>query len=218
MVIRVQNIRLEPPYIVTKPDVSEEEYFALTNEDTNSELIEGEMIMFSPATARHEDLFRFLITILSLYVRRADLGKVFGSRFPVRLKPRTLPEPDVLFISKDRLGLITEKFLDGPADLVIEVLSKGTRRHDLGRKRPLYQEHRVPECWYVDPDNKRIMVDSLEGETYRSITVSTGRVASKVIPGFWLEAEWLWEESLPDELETLGKILGREFNGLVARP
>ena len=140
MVIQVQNVRLEPPYMVTKPHVSEEEYFALTDEDTNSELIEGELIMFSPATPHHERVFRFLLTILNLHVRRHNLGEVFGSRLPMRLKPRTLPEPDILFVSRERLNLIKETFLEGSADLVIEVISRGTRRHDLARKRPLYQD------------------------------------------------------------------------------
>jgi Uma2 family endonuclease len=167
--------------------------------------------MFSPATPRHEDVFGFLMALMRLYVTRRGLGRVFGSRLPMRLKPRTLPEPDILFVLKDRLGLITEKFLDGPADLVVEVLSAGTRRHDLEKKRPLYHEHRVPECWFVDQQNQEIIVDYLEGETYHSKTVNTGRVESKIISGFWIEAEWLWPEPLPDELEILGKILGREF-------
>lgn len=209
MAIEVQNIKLEPPYMVIKPDVSEEEYFALTDEDTNAELIQGEMIMFSPANLRHEKIFRFLLTIMNLYVRRLDLGEVLGSRFPMRLAPGTLPEPDLFFVAKGRLDRMRERYMDGAADLVVELLSPGTRRYDLERKRPLYQEHRVRECWFIDPEREEITIDRLEKDAYRSESVKAGRVESGVLPGFWLQAEWLWQDQLPDELEVIERISGR---------
>jgi Uma2 family endonuclease len=70
----------------------------------------------------------------------------------------TLVEPDMLFVHRDRISIVTEREVSGAPDLVIEVLSPGTARPDRGRKRALYQDEAISEYWIVDADKNQIEV------------------------------------------------------------
>lgn len=74
------------------------------------------------------------------------------------LTPHTALQPDVLFIRNDRLHIVTERSVNGPPDLVVEVLSKGTHDADLGHKLTAYARSGVPESWALDPDAHTIRV------------------------------------------------------------
>ena len=67
-------------------------------------------------------------------------------------------QPDLLFISKDRLDIITAANVQGAPDLVVEILSPSTSRLDRTRKRELYERHQVKEMWLVDPEDRKISV------------------------------------------------------------
>ena len=75
------HIHLKGEYLVLKPSVTEDQYWALANEDTNFELIDGVLVIHSPASTEHEEIFGRLLNILSFYLGESQLGKVFGSRF-----------------------------------------------------------------------------------------------------------------------------------------
>ena len=89
--------------------------------------------------------------MLTLYVGKFDLGKINGGTTAIRLSTYQGPEPDIFFVRKSRLGIIGERYLEGPPDLCIEVISKSSRRIDRGRKFVLYAEYGVKEYWIVDP-------------------------------------------------------------------
>lgn len=97
---------------------------------------------------------------------------------------------------------------DGVPDLFVEVLSPSNRDEDLEEKRLLYREAGVKEIWFLDPEGQEIIVDRRRGRRYVSKTMHTGRVESTVIKGFWIEAEWLWSDPLPNEMRCLRDILG----------
>jgi len=82
------------------------------------------------------------------------------------LAPRRATQPDVVFISNERLGIIKERVM-GAADLVAEVLSPGSRRRDRIDKRDLYEQHGVREYWLIDPEAKTVEVLHLEFGTYQ---------------------------------------------------
>jgi Uma2 family endonuclease len=112
------------------PHMTEEEFasWALRTE-TRAEWVEGEVILMSPVSWTHSDIVTFLIKLMGLYTEKNDLGVVSGSEFMNRFKEsRRLP--DVFFVAKGREGLIKETYLDGPADLVVEVVSRDSRTRD----------------------------------------------------------------------------------------
>lgn len=72
----------------------------------------------------------------------------------------TMVEPDSSVVC-DR-GKIDKYGCKGAPDLIIEVLSPSTRRHDRLVKLNLYQRAEVQEYWMVDPDNQSVQVFTLD--------------------------------------------------------
>jgi Uma2 family endonuclease len=110
------------------------------------ELIDGELIVTPVPVTRHQRVSVNLTLELGSFVRRERLGEVHVAPSGVRLHPETLVIPDLCFAAHDRLHIIGEKTIDGAPDLVIEILSPGTRRRDLTIKRELYERFAVPEA------------------------------------------------------------------------
>ncbi len=200
------QVELEPPFVIVRSGVTEDEFYALAGEDSEWEYLDGRLVM-SPASDRHEDVFRFLLTLLSAFLDERGGGVVRGSRYPMRLDERWSPEPDVLVVLDERRHLMTPQRLEGPADLVIEIASESDPKHDVREKLPRYKEAGVPEIWLIDPFAKSLQVDVKTASGYDSRTAASGRVASTVVAGFWIEADWLSQEKLPSTLACLRQLL-----------
>jgi Uma2 family endonuclease len=197
------------PFTVRLPDVTEEQFDELVDEDTRAELLDGVMIVHSPASPRHDDVAGFLRALMRLYARAKRLGNVLGPDSLVRLKPRRKVGPDLFFFRRDRLPRpLPAKQFEGAPDLIVEVLSPSNREDDLEDKRPLYHEAGVQEIWFVDPERCEILVDRRGKRRYTSKTFTTGRLESAALEGFWIEADWPWADELPEELACLNEILG----------
>lgn len=197
---------LEPPFVLIKPAVSEEEYYAL-GEDSDWEFLDGRLVM-SPASNHHEDLFRFLLVLTSTYLDERGGGVVRGSRYPMRLDERWSPEPDLLVVRPEHADRMTPQRLEGPADWVIEIASDADPRFDRREKLPRYREAAIPEIWLIDPFAETIQVETLIAEGYRTAVHRDGRLAAAVVPGFWIDVGWLWREPLLPTLACLREILG----------
>jgi Uma2 family endonuclease len=182
----------------------------LADEDTKAELFDGVMIVHSPATLEHDDVGGFLRFLMRGYARRKKLGSVLGPDSLARLRPGRRFAPDAYFLKKDRVPPRKIKEFQGAPDLVVEVLSPSTRDFDLEDKRLAYREAGVPEIWFLDPANEQVIVDSRRGKKYTERTVSKGRISSRVLQGFWIEADWLWTVESLDDLECLEKILSEK--------
>ena len=137
--------RREPP----EEKLTYEEFLAWADEDTLAEWVDGDVIMVSPASDRHQDLVRFLTALLSIYVKAKDLGVIRPAPFQMKLANGR--EPDVLFIASEHVDRLQETYLDGPADLVIEILLPESAARDRGEKFYEYEAEGVPEYWLIDP-------------------------------------------------------------------
>ncbi len=184
--------------------VTEEEYLELCDEDIKAELIGGVLVVSSPASVRHELVQGFLLGVLRAYVEARDLGVVLGSHSPMRLAEQYF-EPDVLFVAQGRIGQLGSTFLEGPADVVVEITSPESGALDRVVKRRAYETGGVREYWLVNLDRRQADFYRLapEGGYQLSFSGGTGEFHSEVIPGFWLKVEWLWEEPLPKVLDVL---------------
>jgi Uma2 family endonuclease len=100
----------------------------------------------------HQSFLTRLAVLLALHVREHGLGEVCVAPIDVVLdRGRALiVQPDLIFIARDRLGII-DRQIWGPPDLVVEVLSLGTARRDRTTKLGWYQRYGVREYWLVDP-------------------------------------------------------------------
>lgn len=201
------HLDVAPPFVLSKPIGGEREFYDLADEDSPWEFLDGRLVM-SPASHRHEDLFRFLLTLLSAWLDDRGGGVVLGSRFPMRLDPRWSPEPDLLVVTEPNRARITPQRLDGPADLVIEIASDGDPMLDEREKLPRYRAANIPEIWIVSPQTASVRCDRLDPEgSYRTERRSSGVITSSVVPGFSIEVDWLWQDPLPSTYRCLRSLL-----------
>ena len=112
----------------------------------------------------------------------------------VALSDTLVVQPDVVFISHDRSGIVTRRGLSGAPDLVAEVLSPSTAYYDLTLKRDAYEAHGVDEYWIVDPERETVTVLAREDGLYRTHADlrGEGRAASALLDGFAVEVASLF--------------------------
>jgi Uma2 family endonuclease len=206
--LRTVDLRtVEVPYMLRLYDVTDEMFDEMVDEDTKAELIDGVMIVHSPATLRHDDVANFLRTLMNCYVADKDLGCVLGPDGLVRIKKGRRVGADLFFLRKNRMPRPLPKEYKGAPDLMLEVLSPSNRDYDLNDKRSIYRQAGVREIWFVDPLKQQIIRDRRRGHRYVTKTIYTGRVESSVIRGFWIKADWLWSDPLPNVMQCLRDIL-----------
>ncbi|MDH7485538.1 MAG: Uma2 family endonuclease [Anaerolineae bacterium] len=164
---------------------TEADYFALPDTNRLVELSEGELIMPPHPTETHQRVLDELYAAMRAFVREHNLGIIRFAPLPVRLWPGKIREPDILFIAQAHADRIGEQVY-GPPDLVVEVLSSGTRRTDRGEKFLEYARAGVSEYWLVDPDAQTIEVFTLEEGVYTLLgKFGPGETArSQLLAGF----------------------------------
>ncbi len=115
---------------------------------------------------KHQDIIRNIVEELCAYVDKSREGIIYFAPTDVFLDEFNVVQPDILFISNKRLNIITEKYIKGAPDLVVEVISKSTRQNDLIVKKELYQRFGVKEYWIVDPAYETVDVYTLKNNIY----------------------------------------------------
>jgi Uma2 family endonuclease len=196
-----------PLVSTTPPDrMTFEEFLEWTDEDTFAEWVNGEVIVMSPVSFAHQNLVHFLAALLRFFTEAREIGQVITAPFLMKLNVRPSGrEPDIVFIANERLNQLQTVFLDGPADLVVEVVSPDSQTRDRRDKFDEYQRGGVREYWLIDPGRKQadFYLLSTDG-TYNSISVdSDGIFRSEVLDGFWLKVDWLWDGPLPTLMSVL---------------
>jgi len=190
--------------------LTHEDFMCLAPEDKKAELIDGEIIMPSPAFDSHERLQGFLMFILIGYTSKFKLGQVRGSRYAVRISESNTYEPDILFIRQERAHLITERELLEAPDLVIEIISASTARYDRGPKRENYEKAGVQEMWLIDPYGPAgTQFYQRQGDRLVEVAPVEGMIHSVALPNFKLKTDWLWPDEsgeLPNPLDVLREL------------
>lgn len=158
---------------------------ALTwDESERIELIYGDPVMMAPPTRAHQKAVSELNRQLGNYLQGKKC-EVYPAPFAVRLFEQsgdypedvdTMVEPDITVVcDPDKLDDIGCK---GAPDLVMEILSPTTQRHDKFTKFNLYQRAGVQEYWIVDPASKSVQVFVLDGKYY--VAKDFGAVGDKI--------------------------------------
>jgi Uma2 family endonuclease len=183
--------------------MTEEEFVAWCDEDVKAEYVDGEVIVYTPVSRRHDDLTWFLGTLLKLFVEKNDLGSIHGPELQVRLRAGLRRVPDLFFIAKEHRDILQDAHVEGAPDLIAEVVSPDSEERDWREKYWEYEEAGVKEYWVIDPYSQTMAMYRLgEKGRYRRVELKEGLYRSEAIPGFWLRPEWLWREPLPNVLET----------------
>ena len=189
-----------------------DEFLAL-DDHVHAEWVDGEVTIFVPPSELHQDIVLFLAVLVGGFARRLGLGKVMAAPFEMRsIVGRSSREPDLLFIALEHRDRMTGKRLEGPADLVIEVISDTSATRDRREKFAEYQRIGVPEYWIVDARPGRFGTEffRLAAGIYQPAHPDAdGRYHPAVLPGFWLRPDWLWQDPMPDPIELLEEIAPR---------
>ena len=188
------------------PTLTYEEFLNWEGENQHVEWVNGKVIFMSPVSAKHQEIGLFLLSVLKYFVEAHRLGNVLYDPFQMKTGA-ALPgrAPDILFVATANLGRLKPNHLEGPADLVVEIISPGSRTVDRGEKFYEYEQGGVPEYWLIDPDRKQAeFYQRADDGIYRLAPVNEeGRYHSKALEGLWLNADWLWQRPLPPVLDVL---------------
>jgi Uma2 family endonuclease len=191
------------------PKMTYEEFLSWADEDTRAEWVNGEVELLSPLSMRHLLIGSFLHHLIGLYVEARGLGQVLLDGAQMKLGPGLAGrEPDMLFVANDHLSRVKDTYIDGPADLVIEIVSPESRMRDRGVKYYEYEQGGVCEYWLIDPVREQAEFHHLgQDGIYRLAALGEdGLYRSSVLPGFWLDPTWLWQDPLPPALGILKRL------------
>ena len=182
--------------VLTAPKITVKEFFEMDLEESYYyELINGIIVKKQAPKPIHQNAGMNLSRILSIHVFENKIGKLFASPIDVYFDNYNNTQPDILFIKKERLFIITERGIEGAPDLIVEILSPSTFKRDKKEKFDLYMRFGVSEYWIVDPYYKSIEVFELENNNYKLAfeASESGIIQSKVLEGFSLEISTVFE-------------------------
>jgi Uma2 family endonuclease len=197
-----QELRLKMSY---------EEFLTLPNDGRQMEWVDGEAIIFMAPSIRHQLLSGFLFSLLNVFAGLFNLGRVIAAPVEMRTRPDgPAREPDLIFIAREHFDRLTEQRLTGPADLIVEIVSPESVGRDQREKFVEYAEAGIPEYWWIDPRprHRRFEPFTLNsaGNYEPILSDAQGRYHSRVLPGFWLDPNWFWQDPLPEPLPILIRI------------
>lgn len=186
--------------------LSYEEFLNWPGDNHHVEWVHGSIVIMSPVTEPHENIRGFLYSLIKHFAEAHGLGRVYSEPFQMKTGP-DLPgrAPDVFFVGNQSLGRVRRLYLEGPADLVVEIISAGSRAADRGDKFYEYEQGGVPEYWLLDPERRQAEF-YLRGNDgiYRVVPLAAdGVYRSKILAGLWLNVDWLWQPLPPPIMQVL---------------
>ncbi len=145
--------------------------YLLLPEGKRYEILEGDLVVVPSPGTDHQRISRNLEVRLWEFVRERGLGEVLHAPLDVVLAEEDVVQPDIIFISRPRLGIVAEKGIRGAPDLVVEILSPGTAERDRTVKEKLYHRFGVREFWLVDPAARTVEIKVWAPEGFRTAQV-----------------------------------------------
>ena len=169
--------------------LSVEEFMELpdTFDKRKMELDEGELYIMPRPRTGHQFLQGELIWHFKGFLNGFDdpPADVFHDVIvALSLESRILYSPDLVIILQGGRATVTDRMVEGPPDIVMEILSSD-RRRDLVRKRRVYAEASVPEYWIFDPRQDNATLLELRGGEYveRAVLTADDTLTTPLLPG-----------------------------------
>jgi Uma2 family endonuclease len=175
--------------------VTYDDYLTLPDDGNQYEVIGGELIMAASPITKHERISRKLLIRLDNYIEKYNIGEVFDAPFDVVLSMTDVVQPDLMYISKERSHIITEKNIVEAPDLVVEIISNRTKVRDQTTKKTLYEEHGVKEYWLVYPNEEKVEQFILKDEELelKQTFKQSDTLSCATIEGFTLPLNKIFE-------------------------
>jgi Uma2 family endonuclease len=160
-----------------------EDYLLLGESSTPCQLINGELNMSPAPSPLHQSIISNLNDIIKSIAKQIG-GKVYFSPIDLFINNKNVYQPDLLFLPKENLRYITQRGIEGPPDLIIEVISASNVFIDRNTKKKAYLEFGVKEYWIVDPGNKTLEIylhDQINQDVPHLYLVEDGIVTSTIL-------------------------------------
>ncbi len=198
----IQLPRQVPAGEVVAVDVSAEEYMQHYAAD-HHEWVRGIVIKMSPIHLTHQQIVDYLRLLLQAYFALRPIGRVQSEPFVLRL-PDSRREPDLMLILGDNQTNLHDTYMDGPADICIEVVSPESVARDYGEKMAEYEAGGVPEYWIIDPQRERCTFYRVdEAGHYAQVQPDAeGHYQTERLPDLAVHVPTLWQDPLPNVLDV----------------
>jgi Uma2 family endonuclease len=174
-----------------------DDYVLIPEDGLRHEILDGEHYVSPAPTLFHQSISGALHARLWLFVRQQGLGRVFSAPLDVLFSEHDVAQPDLVFIAKERAGIMAVPNVQGAPDLVVEILSPSTRRRDEGLKRSIYERFGVREYWLVDPERRVVQVFRHNGSRFDSgpelSAAEDGVLATPLLPGLEIRVSEIFE-------------------------
>lgn len=175
-----------------------EDFEAFPDDGLRHEIIDGEHFVTPSPITRHQAISRNLTVLIGSFLRDHPLGRLFHAPFDVYLSRFDVVEPDLIFVSTASKAVVTEKNVQGPPDLLVEILSPGTRKRDERTKRDRYAHFGVREYWIVDPELETVKIMELGASGFeppREVALERAdRLSSRILPGLDLPLDQIFTD------------------------
>lgn len=168
--------------VIDSPPRTMMEVYKVLPEGTLAELVDNILYMSPSPVFNHHNVGKAILRKL-LEFEDTGKGSIFSAPFDVYLdETQNAVQPDLFVVLNANRHIIdTKGHIHGVPDLIIEILSPGNEKHDLVRKKALYERFGVKEYWIVNPDNKLAMGFALKDKTYQSIAEDVGLIKSPLL-------------------------------------
>jgi len=168
------------------------EYFNQPETLQPMELVYGVVREPAMPSYEHQRIATRLVARLHTHVEERALGQVCTSVDVVLdKKASVVVQPDIVFVSRDRLAIIKERIWGAP-DLVVEILSPSTARRDRTIKVGWFRQYGARECWLIDARSRSVEVIELQATTPARLFSGEQGVRSAVLPDWTVPAEQLF--------------------------
>ena len=165
----------------TPPPRTLMEVFENLPEGTFAQLINNEIVMSPAPKSIHQIIVSEIFNTLYNYAKANNLGQALVSPVDVFLNRKNAYQPDIIFIAHGNMVNLKENGFYGAPDLVIEVLSPATEKHDRGIKKDVYEKTGVKEYWMIDPVTKMAEGFYLENNAFLPLNGGVGIMNLKLI-------------------------------------
>jgi Uma2 family endonuclease len=163
-----------------------QEYLALGETPERYELLDGVVVMMSPSPfANHNEIAAQVSYQIQLFAGPQRTVRVFPET-DLQCSDRTVYRPDLSVYQTGRLPPKVPR-LTTPPDLIVEVVSRGSKAYDLITKRQDYDRFGVGEYWVIDPDDGSMKCWQRQGSSLVQVETNRDTLASSSIPGLVLD-------------------------------
>jgi Uma2 family endonuclease len=183
--------------IIDSTRLTYEDYVLLPDDGKRHEIIDGDHYVTPAPKTNHQSASINLSAAMHSFVKEHSLGIVLTAPSDVILSNENVVQPDVLFVSAARASIVTEDNIQGAPDLIIEIISEGTRKKDEIIKRKLYERFGVTEYWLLDPELETVKIYHRAEEGYgRALELSKENddvLTTDLLPAFHLPLADIFE-------------------------